>query len=98
MIRALITHLGRFTAGPAGTTARRLLHPRRLRATADEPMRSCDRSQAPSRTAVITWEEAEQLLANALLAGLIEQRDYQDSLALLAQADDSRRPLQVPRL
>ncbi|MEU8515068.1 hypothetical protein AB0C76_26270 [Kitasatospora sp. NPDC048722] len=88
MIASLIRRLGRFAAGAARATGRRRAH------QAEEPAEA--RRQNTARPIVVTWEEAEQLLAAALVAGLIGQREYQDSLALLAEAEDSRRPLHVP--
>lgn len=95
MIATLVRRLGRLAASPARAVARRLGPPK-------EPLAGIRHGAAFPEVSVrqvrITWEEAEQLLTAALLAGLIEQAEYQDSLALLARADDSRRPLQVPPL
>ncbi|MDH6117676.1 hypothetical protein [Kitasatospora sp. GAS204B] len=46
----------------------------------------------------LTREEAECLLAAALLAGLVAREEYRESLTCLARADDVRSPLSVPSL
>jgi hypothetical protein len=50
------------------------------------------------RWARVTPEKAEQLLSAALVAGVVEQADYQRALEVLARVDDARRPLEVPTL
>jgi len=94
MIAALVRFLDRLATGPARAAARRF----GSRLPLGGGHRTDDPLQASVRRIEITWEEAEQLLTAGLLAGLIEQVDYQDNLELLARADDARSPLQVPPL
>jgi hypothetical protein len=42
--------------------------------------------------------EAEQLLVAGRLAGVVEQREYQDMIAQLAGMDEARSPLRVPEI
>ncbi|MGW3045551.1 hypothetical protein ACWC9T_37255 [Kitasatospora sp. NPDC001159] len=92
MIAALIGYLGRFTRA----TRRRRGQPLRRRDPAPEPWSSAGNLPAPADAAAASGDETERLLATALLAGLIAPAEYQESMTVLARADDAGRPLDVP--
>lgn len=70
----------------------------RPKAPAHRGQRTEERDQPTERVVMVTPEEAEQLLAAGLLAGLVGQAEYQDGLELVARADHERNPLEVPSL
>lgn len=94
MIIVLASWLGRLVAGTARLAARWF----GLGRSPDGGQRTDDRERPADHPTKVTWDEAERLLAAGLLAGLIEQAEYQECLELLARAEDRRSPLQVPSL
>ncbi|WP_457030760.1 hypothetical protein [Kitasatospora sp. P5_F3] len=59
-------------------------------------LRRLGRPRAAAVPPPATADETEQQVSAALLAGRIGQAEYRARLEELANADDARRPLEVP--